>query len=174
MSPECDSAPPPNKGGVDNDLNEDLNVQLDKDLSDPDEPRTLPDSSDPVPEPTPRPRRSARIRKLKQCPDNVYGNRPPREITRDIERNRTWRQLVENQPGSSQYRLSPDQLVSDDDPEQSDLHPPSTQSENPQTSEDKVDQLVLACLAQEGGVKFLDYLLAKAVAPDDQGSPDTS
>ena len=29
-------------------------------------------------------------------------------------------------------------------------------------------------LAQEGGVKFLDYLLAKAVPPFDLGSPDTS
>ena len=75
--------------------------------------------------------------------------------------------MVENQPGSSWNRLSPDQSVSDDDPEQSNLNPPSTQSENLQTSEDKVDQLVLAWLTQEGGVKFLDYLLAKAVAPDD-------
>ena len=159
---------------MDNNLNEDLNVQLDKDLSDPDELHTLPDSSDPVPEPTPQPRRSARIRKLKQHCDNVYGNRPPSKIMHDIEQNHTWRQLVENQLGSSQNRLSPDQLVSDDDPEQTNLYPLTTQSENPQTSEDKVDQLVLTRLAQEGGVKFLDYLLAQAVAPDDQESPDTS
>ena len=86
-------APPPITGGADNNSNEDLDVQPDKDLSDPDEPRTLPDSSDPVPEPRPRPRRSVRIRKLKQHPDNVYENRPPSEITRDIERNRTWQQL---------------------------------------------------------------------------------
>ena len=32
---------------MDNDSNEDLDVQPDKDLSDPDEPHTLPDSSDP-------------------------------------------------------------------------------------------------------------------------------
>src|ERR1700744_4988250 len=50
---------------------------------------------------------------------------------------------------------------------------PSAESENPQ-SEDEVDQQLLTCLAQEGGVKFLDYLLAQAVAPYDLGSPDTS
>ena len=34
--------------------------------------------------------------------------------------------------------------------------------------------MVLSWLAQEGGVKFLDVLLAKAVPLDDLGSPDTS
>jgi hypothetical protein len=48
------------------------------------------------------------------------------------------------------------------------------QGEQPAVSEDEVDQLVLARLAQEGGVKFLDLLLAKAVPPFDLGSPDTS
>jgi hypothetical protein len=33
---------------------------------------------------------------------------------------------------------------------------------------------LLTCLAQEGGVKFLDLLLAKAVPPPDLESPDTS
>ena len=46
--------------------------------------------------------------------------------------------------------------------------------DNPHSSEDKVDQQLFACLAQEGGVKYLDLLLAKAVPPHDLGSPDTS
>ena len=46
--------------------------------------------------------------------------------------------------------------------------------DNPHSSEDEVDQKLLACLAQEGGVKYLDLLLAKAVPLHDLGSPDTS
>jgi len=45
--------------------------------------------------------------------------------------------------------------------------------DNPQ-SEDEVDQQLLTRLAQEGGVKYLDLLLAKAVSPHDLESPDTS
>ncbi len=59
-------------------------------------------------------------------------------------------------------------------PEQNDSDPPSAESENPYTSEDEVDQQLLTHLAQEGGVKFLDLLLAKAVSLVDLESPDTS
>src|SRR6202012_3693562 len=58
-------------------------------------------------------------------------------------------------------------------PEQDVFDPPTPESEDPQ-SEDEVDQQLLTCLAQEGGVKFLDYLLAQAVTLYDLGSPDTS
>jgi hypothetical protein len=47
-------------------------------------------------------------------------------------------------------------------------------SESSHDSEDEVDQQLLTRLAQEGGVKFQDYLLAKAVPPYDLESPDTS
>jgi hypothetical protein len=47
-------------------------------------------------------------------------------------------------------------------------------SESLHDSEDEVDQQLLTCLAQEGGVKFQDYLLAKEVPPYDLESPDTS
>ena len=59
-------------------------------------------------------------------------------------------------------------------PEQNDPDPPSAESKNLHTSEDKVDQQLLTHLAQEGGVKFLDLLLAKAVPLVDLESPDTS
>ncbi len=59
-------------------------------------------------------------------------------------------------------------------PKQNDPDPPSAESKNPHTSEDEVDQQLLTCLAQEGGVKFLDLLLAKAVPLVDLESPDTS
>ena len=96
----------------------------------------------------------------------------PTKIVKDIEQTCTWRNLTEGPSGSSQSHISQDQTVPGDFPEQP--NPPSVHSEHLPESEDKVDQLVLAQLAQEGGVKFLDLLLAKAVPPFDLGSPDTS
>jgi hypothetical protein len=58
--------------------------------------------------------------------------------------------------------------------EQSASKLPTTLSESLHDSEDEVDQQLLTRLAQEGGVKFQDYLLAKAVPPYDLGSLDTS
>ena len=58
-------------------------------------------------------------------------------------------------------------------PEQTKPDPPSTTGDDPQ-SEDEVDQQLLTCLAQEGGVKYLDLLLAKAISLHDLESPDTS
>jgi hypothetical protein len=94
------------------------------------------------------------------------------KITRDIERTHKWKDLVEGPSGSSRMRTSQDQQVPGEFPEPTDPLP--LQGEQPTVSKDEVDQLVLARLAQEGGVKFLDLLLAKAVPPFDLGSPDTS
>ena len=58
-------------------------------------------------------------------------------------------------------------------PEHSEPDPPSATGDNPHSSEDKVDQQLLACLSQERGVKYLDLLLAKAVPLHDLGSLDT-
>ena len=58
-------------------------------------------------------------------------------------------------------------------PEQTEPDLPSTTGDDLQ-SEDEVDQQLLTHLAQEGGVKYLDLLLAKAVSLHDLGSPDTS
>jgi hypothetical protein len=94
------------------------------------------------------------------------------KITRDIEWTCKWKDLVESPSGSSRTRTSQDQQVPGEFPEPTDPLP--LHGEQPTVSEDKVDQLVLAQLAQEGGVKFLDLLLAKAVPLFDLGSPDTS
>src|ERR1700744_5017324 len=128
--------------------------------------------SPPLPAPVPS-RRSERLRRQATRPDNVYGDRPPTTIIRDIERDRNWRQLVEDRPGSSRGRRSQDQPMPGGIPEQDVFDPPTPESEDSH-SEDEVDQQLLTRLAQEGGVKFLDYLLAAAVAPYDLGSPDTS
>jgi hypothetical protein len=82
--------------------------------------------------------------------------------------------MVENQPGSSRRRSSHDQTESGESPEQSVSKLPTTLSESLHDSEDEVDQQLLTHLAQEGGVKFQDYLLAKAVPLYDLESPDTS
>jgi hypothetical protein len=131
-----------------------------------------PPAPEPVPAPALQPRRSERWRKPTTHPDNVYGDRPPAKITRDIERTRKWKDLVEGPSGSSRTRTSQDQQVPGEFPEPT--NPLPLHGEQPAVSEDEVDQLVLAWLAQEGGVKFLDLLLAKAVPPFDLGSPDTS
>ncbi len=75
---------------------------------------------------------------------------------------------------SSWLRSHQDQRMPGEIPEQNDPDPPSAESKNLHTSEDKVDQQLLTHLAQEGGVKFLDLLLAKAVPLVDLESPDTS
>jgi hypothetical protein len=143
-----------------------------------------PHDPDPVPKPKPKgkyrqdppmeaPRRSVRQRKVPSNPDNVYGDRPPSKVVRDIGRLCSWRQMIENQLGSSWDDNSQDQLVPGEFPEQAD-DPPTIQSNRSPESEDEVEQQLLIHLAKEGGVKFLDALLAKAVVLYDLESPSTS
>ena len=80
--------------------------------------------------------------------------------------------MIENQLGSSQDDNSHDQLVPGEFPEQA-SDPPIAQSRSLPESEDEVEQQLLICLAKEGGVQFLDLLLAKAVSLTDLRSPDT-
>jgi hypothetical protein len=61
------------------------------------QPQALPPTVPPVPGPS-APRRGTCQRKVHTCPDNVYGDRPPTVITRDIARTRTWRQMVGDNP----------------------------------------------------------------------------
>ena len=97
----------------------------------------------------------------------------PTEITYDIEWTYTWQCLVMKKSSSSWRPSSPDQPVPGSFPEQSEPDPPSAMGDNLHPSEDKVDQQLLACLAQEGGVKYQDLLLAKAVPLHDLRPPDT-
>src|SRR6266404_6252899 len=146
-------------------------------LEEPIEQQAPPDEPEPVPEPDElpaQPRCSGRIRRPPTRPDNAYGDKHPTKITKDIERTCNWKRLVGDQPGSSRQHLRRNQPVSGGIPEPDVAEPPIALSDSPSNSEDKVDQLVLTRLAQEGGVKFLDVLLAKAVPLDDLGLPDTS
>ena len=119
----------------------------------------------PAPEPVPL-RRSDRLRKIPTRPGNVYGDsRHPTSIEKDVRKVRTWRQMTDNQPGSSGSGQSSGQHNNAD--------PPSAPSDPlPTTEEDEIEDLLR--LAKEGGVKYLDQLLAKAVPPTDLESPDTA
>ena len=64
------------------------------------QPQTLPSPVPPVPGPS-QPRCSTHERRVPTCPDNVYGDRHPTEITRDIARTYSWQQMVGDDPGSS-------------------------------------------------------------------------
>src|SRR6266702_2408415 len=136
-------------------------------------PQAPPSPPDPVPGPS-QPRRSTCERRPLTRPENVYGERPPTTIICDIAQTCTWRHLTGDQPVSSQLHSRQDQRMPGEIPEQNDPDPPSAESKSLQTSEDEVDRQLLTRLAQEGGVKFLDLLLAKAVPLVDLESPDTS
>ena len=103
-------------------------------------------------------RRSMRLRKVPTHPGNVYGDgRHPTEVEKDIEQTRTWKDMV-NKPGSSHMKPVAPLVISggfSNGPESEDLQT---------DSEGNVDELL--CLAREGGVEFLNQLLAKAVPPD--------
>ena len=159
--------------------------QLDKvDKAAPDAPQeqqALPPDPDPVPKhkartrqvPTEPPRQSSHKGKVPTLPDNVYGDKPPAKVVKDVEQSCTWRKMIENQLGSSWDDKSHDLMIPGEFPEQAD-DPPITQRKKLLESEDEVEQQLLIRLAKEGGVKFLDLLLAKAVSPTDLGSPDTA
>ena len=143
----------------------------DPDIPSIDEHTNVPDappSPPQAPEPAPL-RRSQRLRKAPTRPGNVYGEgRHPTEIEKDVRRTRNWKQMTENPAGSSQRDNRSGQ------PEEG-AAPPGAWSETPPPAEDdeegEVEELIH--LAQEGGVKFQDFLLAKAV-PLDPESPSTA
>jgi hypothetical protein len=149
----------------------------------PEEQQAPPPDPDPVPKPKTKgksrkvtsmeaPRWSAHQRKVPSNPNNVYRDKPPSKVVHDIGQLHSWQKMIENQLGSSQDDNSQDQLVPGEFPEQT-SDPPTIQSNQLHELEDEVEQQLLICLAKEGGVKFLDALLAKAVVLTNLGSPNT-
>jgi len=66
-------------------------------------PQTGSPSPPPAEEPVPL-RRSSHLRKVPTCPGNVYGDgRHPTEVEKDVERTRTWKDMV-GKPGSSRTK----------------------------------------------------------------------
>lgn len=118
-----------------------------------------------TPQPQPLPRRSGRERRIPSRPGNVYGeDRHPVQQHRDVQRMRQWRDIVGDVPGRSQ---PPSTTRQRQVPGPSTGHPQRDDSPlTPLPSDVEVEDLLLAQLAQEGGVQFVNYLLAKAVPHD--------
>src|SRR5487761_1338502 len=129
---------------------------------------------------SPPPRRSERLRRPPIRPGNVYGEqRHPTEIERDIGRSRQWERMTGSQPSCPESREDPLEYHDPNpEPQGSETHPPppppdedvSSHEENTEsssggsaTSSDQSQNEVersLTLLAQEGGVKMMNYLLA--------------
>jgi hypothetical protein len=126
------------------------------------EPPAVPPSPPPAPEPVPL-RRSVRLRKVPTHPDNAYGEcRHPTDIEKGIRQTRTWKEMTESEPGSSRTQQPSEQPPADN------AAPPGALSErSPHNSDDDEVEDILH-LQREGGVQFLNHLLAKAVPPDSE------
>jgi len=104
-------------------------------------------------------------------PGNVYGEKQtPTEITPDVERQTYWKKTVE---GSSCSQSQPKSRQNEPVPGPSSQPNPTTHSDddapldNEHAPESEDSEVVLK-LAQEGGVRFMNFLLAKAVPPHDE------
>jgi len=97
-------------------------------------------------------RRSGRTRVIPSRPDNVYGDRTPTEIIRDVERQTYWKKTVAEQP---KIRL------------------PQPSSSTKRDSDDPLDddEDALLKLQKEGGVRFILYLVNKAIPRHDNDLP---
>jgi hypothetical protein len=156
------SGPSLPKKRSDPDRDNDLTGNDDADLDPPDAPIPAPQQGgENVPPP---PRRSGRHRDAPVRPGNVYGEkRAPTDIIRDVERQTYWKKTVE---GSSRSRNRPTVRQPELVPGTSSQPTPDTHSDTEAPLDDEQAQLVK--LAQEGGVRFMNFLLAKAVPPHDE------
>jgi len=102
-------------------------------------------------------------RKVPSHPGNIYGeDRHPIEQHCDIQQLHQWKDTVRGKPGHSQppSSISCQRQV----PGPSTGTPPHDNSPlTPLGSDDEVEDLIVTQLAQEGGVAFVNYLLAKAI-----------
>jgi len=103
-------------------------------------------------------RRSGRTRVTPHRPDNVYGDRTPTEIIRDVERQTYWKKTVE---GSSRTCEQPPVKL------------PQPDSSMKHDSDDPLDddEVQLLKLQKEGGVRFILYLVNKAIPRHDNDLP---
>ena len=136
---------------------------------------TMPDLNPPVAPPAPpaiqqggeNVRRSGRRREVPVRPGNVYGEkRTPTEIARDVEQQTYWKKTVGESSRSRIPTTSRQQQVPGPSSQ-----PPITQSDAAAPLDD--EQVLVLKLAQEGGVRFMNFLLAKAVPPHNE-LPNTS
>ena len=119
-----------------------------------------------APPPQLQPRRSGRERRPPTCPGNVYGeDRHPVQQFQDIQQMCQWKRTVgdvqgRSQPPTAWHQRQVPGPSSSNPQHDSDSPPPS------RGSVDEVEDLLVAQLAQEGGVEFVRYLLFRAVLPE--------
>jgi Reverse transcriptase (RNA-dependent DNA polymerase) len=145
--------------------------------------------------PTPVLRRSSCLRRPPTCTGNVYGElRDPTDIEQDISQEARWErytsgasspedapplQLPEVTPPGSSRAATPLEYADPEQGEQEENSPSgSTESSNGTNSSESVESVLfhwqgLNFLMKEGGVCYLNYLLAKADTPNSE-LPDVS
>jgi hypothetical protein len=125
---------------------------------DQDPPQAPPGNPDPQDAEQPQPRRSGRLRDAPSKPGNSYTGKPTDTLK---QKESEWKKTVgdtEKRPrGYHKSRQQKDKV-----PGPSTAPPPPAPSDTPALPEDAETEM--AKLAREGGVEFIQYLLAKAVS----------
>ena len=121
---------------------------------------------------TGRPKRHAKVPKQ---PGNVYGDKHPTQIEKEIRKKRDWSKIVGEKPRSRGNK--------EPEPVPGPSSPPPERSPSPEgassgsedndevekslepSSDDNDEDAALARLCREGGVKFQAFLISKAVSP---------
>jgi len=145
-------------------------------------PRT-PSPRNPAPvAPPPAPlRRSQREPKQVVRPDNVYGQRKPTQIFKDVEKESVWKKMIGEKPsrprapkskqkqvpGPSQPAIPPQEAPSTHDRDESPTAEPS--DEDDMYVDD--DETAMAKLCREGGADLIHFLLNAAVPPSEKDLP---
>ena len=129
-----------------------------------------------VPSGSTAPRRSGRARQPTSRPNDVYEGLDPVEC--DLLDQRSWRNLMGGNPGPSQQAppVAPVPLQQDEDEDQAGPsswgNPPSPPDvdyvHHLSPTYSYTGQKLLADMCQEGGAPFINFLLAKAISPDDE------
>ena len=125
----------------------------------------------PVPPAAPVPRRSGRAVKVPKRPGNVYGDKHPVEIEKEIARPKAWRDIVGESSSRPQRAVpakpaakAPPPPVSDSEDEVQDSLEPSSSGESEKPlSESSEEEMTVARLCREGGAALSHFLLHKAL-----------
>src|SRR5580693_8563954 len=140
------------------------------------------------PSPTPALKRSSCLRRPPTCTGNVYGElRDPTDIEQEISHEAQWEhytsgasspedapplQLPEDTPSDSPRAATPLEYADPEQGEEEETSPSgSTELSNGTNSSESVEEILfhwqgLNFLVKEGGVHYLNYLLAKADTPN--------
>ena len=128
----------------------------------------------------PVPRRSGRAVKVPKRPGNVYGDKHPVQIEKEIARPRAWRDIVGESssrprravPAKPVVQPPPVPVADSEDEVHDSLEPSSSgESEKPLSeSSDSEEEAALARLCREGGAALSHFLLHKALVTGELSS----